>query len=136
MKDATLTPIGHVESALTDPADAPRQAHFDAPPARIVFGPKYAAGAVDLKPGDDIWVLTWLDRARRDAVSVHPHGDPDNPETGVFSTRSPHRPNPIGLHRTTISDTGPGWIEVSQLEAVHSTPVLDVKPALQPEDAC
>lgn len=125
-----LTPIGRVESALTDPAAAPRQADEGAPPARLLLGPEYAEGLDGLRPGDEVLVLTWLDRARRDVLSVHPRGDPARPTEGVFATRSPHRPNPIGLHRVRIDAIDGAVVSVRHLEAVDGTPVLDVKPVL------
>src|SRR6266566_7285143 len=97
-----VMPIGTVESPLVDPAQAPRQGDEGAPPAWIVFEPHMAEGIRDLRVGEHIMVLSWLDRARRDMLSTHPRGDPDNPVLGVFSTRSPDRPNPIGLHRVQI----------------------------------
>src|SRR6185369_12930263 len=90
-----LHPIGHVQSDLTDASDAPRQGFLGAPPARIEFAPEFEAHAEHLKTGDAIWILTWLDRASRDIAAVHPEGKSNNPLTGVFATRAPHRPNPI-----------------------------------------
>ncbi len=125
-----LHPIGHVESPLTDLAAAPRQPDEGAPAAWLVFGPAVQDGLRELRPGDEVIVLTWLDRARRDVLRVHPRGDPTRPEEGVFSTRSPHRPNPIGLHRVAITAVEAGRIRVSGLEAVDGTPILDLKPVL------
>src|SRR6185369_8043898 len=98
-----VDPIGRVESSLADLAAAPRQADEGAPPAWLVFDTSMRAGLASLQPGDEVLVLTWLDRARRDVLTVHPRGDASRPPEGVFSTRSPHRPNPIGLHRTQIT---------------------------------
>ena len=128
-----LRPIGHVESDLTDASDAPRQAYLGAPPARIAFAPEFEAHAADLKQGDAIWILTWLDRASRDIAAVHPEGNANNPLTGVFATRAPHRPNPIGLHRAVITARDRNSITVDALEALNETPVLDVKPVLPEE---
>ncbi len=125
-----LHPIGLVESPLTDLAAAPRQPDEGAPAAWLVFGPAVQDGLRELRPGDEVIVLTWLDRARRDVLRVHPRGDPTRPEEGVFSTRSPHRPNPIGLHRVAITAVEAGRIRVSGLEAVDGTPILDLKPVL------
>src|SRR5512139_3843791 len=97
-----LNAIGRVESSLVDLAAAPRQGDEGAPDAWLVFDPAVRDGLRDLRPGADVIVLTWLDRASRDVLLVHPRGDVSRPEEGVFSTRSPHRPNPIGLHRVTI----------------------------------
>jgi tRNA-Thr(GGU) m(6)t(6)A37 methyltransferase TsaA len=106
-----LVEIGRVESPLTDPALAPKQGHEGAPEAWLVFADAYARGLEDIRPMDEILVLTWLDRARRDVLRVHPRGDRARPEEGVFSTRSPARPNPIGLHRVQVleiqGDAGP-----------------------------
>jgi tRNA-Thr(GGU) m(6)t(6)A37 methyltransferase TsaA len=125
-----LRPIGHVESALVDPAAAPKQADEGAPQAWLVFDATVAAGLADLRAGDQILVLTWLDRARRDVLVVHPRDDPAAPETGVFSTRSADRPNPIGIHQTAILAVDGMRVLVGHLEAVDGTPILDVKPVL------
>jgi tRNA-Thr(GGU) m(6)t(6)A37 methyltransferase TsaA len=125
-----LRPIGHVESPLTDVAQAPKQGNEGAPAAWLVFDDAVTEGLRDLRPGDEVLVLTWLDRARRDVLAVHPRDDPAAPETGVFSTRSADRPNPIGIHRTSIVSIDGRRILVSELEAVHGTPIVDVKPVL------
>ena len=122
--------IGWVESPLTDLDSAPRQADEGAPPAALVFKPEVLSGLRNLEPGDEIIVITWLDRARRDLLSVHPRGDISRAEQGVFSTRSPHRPNPIGLHRVEITTIEGRRIGVGSLEALNGTPVIDVKPIL------
>ena len=125
-----LRPIGHVRSPLTDPATAPRQGDEGAPDAWLVLDPEVAEGARDLAVGADVFVLTWLHRARRDVLAVHPRDDPRTPETGVFSTRSQDRPNPIGLHRVTIAAIDGQRVLARGLEAVDGTPVVDVKPVL------
>jgi tRNA-Thr(GGU) m(6)t(6)A37 methyltransferase TsaA len=125
-----LTPIGHVTSPLKDPGDAPRQPDEGAPAATIVLDPAVHAAAADIVPGDRLVVLTWLHAASRDVLQVHPRGDRDRPSTGVFSTRSPDRPNPIGLHTVTVRQVGPGRIDVDALEAIDGTPVIDLKPVL------
>jgi tRNA-Thr(GGU) m(6)t(6)A37 methyltransferase TsaA len=130
-----LRPIGRVESPLIDPADAPMQGIEGAPDAWLVLDEHVADAGRDLRPGDDVFVLTWLDRGRRDVLRVHPRGDPSSPERGVFSTRSPDRPNPIGLHRVEIVEVDGTRIRVRSLEAVDGTPVLDVKPVLRFERA-
>jgi tRNA-Thr(GGU) m(6)t(6)A37 methyltransferase TsaA len=122
--------VGRVESPLTDPATAPKQGDEGAPEATIVFTPEVADALADLEAGTDVIVLTWLDRASRDVLAVHPRGDESRPLTGVFSTRSPHRPNPIGLHRVTILAVDGLRVRVRDLEALDGTPVLDVKPLL------
>jgi tRNA-Thr(GGU) m(6)t(6)A37 methyltransferase TsaA len=127
---ARLTPIGVVESSLTDPATAPKQGDEGAPDAWLVFDPTVGEGLRDLRPGDRVIVLTWLDRARRDVLRVHPRDDLTVPEQGVFSTRSSDRPNPIGLHEVEVLAVEGLRIHVRPLEAVHGTPVVDVKPVL------
>ena len=125
-----LEPVGWVESPLTNRADAPKQGDEGAPQARIVFRPEIWEATADLRAGDEILVLTWLHQGDRDTLSVHPRGDPNRPRQGVFSTRSPDRPNPIGLHRVTIVSVEENAIGVRNLEAIDGTPVLDVKPVL------
>lgn len=125
-----LRAVGHVESSLVDTARAPKQGDEGAPPAWLVFDEGVAAGLRDLRAGDEILVLTWLDRARRDVLVVHPRDDPAAPETGVFSTRSADRPNPIGIHRTSITEVDGLRILVAALEAVDGTPIVDVKPVI------
>ncbi|WP_086662041.1 tRNA (N6-threonylcarbamoyladenosine(37)-N6)-methyltransferase TrmO [Lentzea kentuckyensis] len=125
-----LQPIGHVESSLTDRSAAPRQGDEGAPDAWLVFAPEYGRAMAELAAGQDVLVLTWLDRADRSVLAVHPRSDPDRPETGVFSTRSPDRPNPIGLHRATIVAVDGVRVHVDGLEALDGTPIVDVKPVL------
>ncbi|GAA0799842.1 tRNA (N6-threonylcarbamoyladenosine(37)-N6)-methyltransferase TrmO [Spirilliplanes yamanashiensis] len=132
MPDVELTVVGRVESPLDDPAAAPRQADEGAPPAWLVFDGRYADALGDLRPGAEILVLTWLHRADRGVLRVRPRDDPARPLTGVFSTRSPDRPNPIGLHRVTVLAVDGCRVRVDGLEAVDGTPVLDVKPVLGP----
>ncbi|MEU8154105.1 tRNA (N6-threonylcarbamoyladenosine(37)-N6)-methyltransferase TrmO [Micromonospora sp. NPDC048986] len=129
-----LHPIGRVASPLTDAASAPRQGDEGAPTAWLVFDPQVERAGRDLRVGTEMLVLTWLDRARRDVLAVHPRGDENRPETGVFSTRSPHRPNPIGLHRVRILAVDGLRVEVADLEALDGTPILDVKPVLGAAD--
>ena len=125
-----VQPIGYVESPLIDAATAPKQGDEGAPEAWLVFEPAVSEGLRDLRAGDDMLVLTWLDRARRDVLTVHPRDDPASPERGVFSTRSADRPNPIGLHRVTIVGVDGLRFRVERLEALDGTPILDVKPVL------
>ncbi|MFY1615006.1 tRNA (N6-threonylcarbamoyladenosine(37)-N6)-methyltransferase TrmO [Micromonospora sp. WMMD736] len=129
-----LRPVGRVASPLTDAASAPRQGDEGAPPAWLVFEPQVEPALRDLHVGAELLVLTWLDRARRDVLTVHPRRDESRPLTGVFSTRSPHRPNPIGLHRVRVRAVDGLRVEVAELEALDGTPVLDVKPVLGPVD--
>ena len=124
--------IGRVESELVDLDDAPRQGDEGAPEAEIVFEPNVAAAMRDLRPGDELVLLTWLDRARRDVLTVHPRDELSNPLRGVFSTRSADRPNPIGLHRVTVVSVDGTRVRVDRLEAIDGTPVIDVKPVLEP----
>ena len=125
-----VAPIGRVESPLTDPASAPKQGDEGAPDAWLVFEPAVLEALDGLRAGDEVIVLTWLDRARRDVVRVHPRGDLSRAQQGVFSTRSPDRPNPIGLHRVQIVSINGARVRVRDLEAVDGTPVVDVKPVL------
>jgi tRNA-Thr(GGU) m(6)t(6)A37 methyltransferase TsaA len=130
MEGYQVVPIGWVESPLTDRAQAPRQGDEGAPDAWLVFEPEFAEGIRDLAAGTEIIVLTWLDRAVRDVLVTRPRDDPARPPLGVFSTRSPDRPNPIGLHRVEVIAAEGLRIHVRPLEALDKTPVLDVKPVL------
>jgi tRNA-Thr(GGU) m(6)t(6)A37 methyltransferase TsaA len=125
--------IGTVESPLIDLRLAPRQADEGAPEAWLVFEPEVLEGLRSLRSGEQIILITWLDRARRDVLSVHPRGNVSRAEEGVFSTRSPHRPNPIGLHQVEITAIEGARVRVRQLEAVNGTPIIDVKPVLNEE---
>ena len=125
-----LRPIGRVESTLTALDAAPRQADEGAPSAWLVFEEEVREGLANLRPGDQLIVLTWLDRARRDVLVVHPRGDTSRPREGVFSTRSPHRPNPIGLHRVLVVAVEGLRVQVDHLEALNGTPIVDIKPVL------
>lgn len=122
--------VGRVESTLRDLADAPRQGDEGAPDCTVELDPAVADAVRDVAVGDELLVLTWLDRAHRDTLVVHPRGDPSRPPTGVFSTRSPDRPNPIGLHRVTVLAVDGTRLRVRDLEALDGTPVLDLKPVL------
>ena len=125
-----VTAIGRVESPLTDPASAPKQGDEGAPDAWLAFEPAVLEGLEGIRAGDEVIILTWLDRARRDVLRVHPRGDVARAQQGVFNTRSEHRPNPIGLHRVEILSIDGGRARVRNLEAVDGTPILDVKPVL------
>lgn len=127
-----LQPIGRVESSLVDPAAAPKQGNEGAPDAWVAFDARFSDGLRDLAVGDEVILVTWLHRARRDALAVHPRDDPAAPLRGVFSTRSADRPNPIGLHRVRILAIQGTRIRVSDLEAIDGTPVVDLKPVLDP----
>ena len=125
-----IRPIGYVESVLVDRDTAPKQGFEGAPDAWLVFYPDVAEGIRDLAVGAEGFVLTWLHQAQRDVLAVHPRDDPRNPETGVFSTRSQDRPNPIGLHRVRIAAIDGPRVLARDLEAFDGTPIVDVKPVL------
>jgi len=126
----SLIPVGRVRSPLTA-RGGPRQADEGAPAAWLELDARYAPAARGLRPGDEILLLTWLDRGDRGVMEVHPRGKPEAPLTGVFSTRSPDRPNPIGLHRVRIAEAdGETRFRVDALEAIDGTPILDLKPVL------
>jgi tRNA-Thr(GGU) m(6)t(6)A37 methyltransferase TsaA len=128
-----VNPIGYVESSLLDRAHAPKQG-VGAPDAWLVVAPEYAEGLRNLQVDDEVVLLTWFDRADRTVLATRPRDDPANPMTGVFSTRSPDRPNPIGLHRVRILDRDGLRVRVGPLEALDGTPVVDLKPVLNSEE--
>ena len=128
--DFTVRPIGRVQSPLTSTADAPRQGDEGAPDAYLILDPKVQDGLDGIATGDEIVLLTWLHKADRSVLRVHPRGDLSRPEAGVFSTRAPSRPNPIGLHRVRVLDIDGHRLHVSRLEAIDGTPIVDVKPVL------
>jgi tRNA-Thr(GGU) m(6)t(6)A37 methyltransferase TsaA len=132
MVDASyeVHPIGRVESPLVDRVAAPKQGDEGAPDSTIVLDDAVRAGLRDIAPGAELLVLTWLDQGDRTVLAVHPRGDLSRPEVGVFSTRSPDRPNPIGLHRVTVLAVDGVRLRVRDLEAIDGTPVLDLKPVL------
>jgi tRNA-Thr(GGU) m(6)t(6)A37 methyltransferase TsaA len=125
-----VTPIAVVESALTDRAEAPKQGREGAPDAWLVFEPDVLDALDGIGPGDRVILLTWFDRASRDVLKVRPRSDPANPMRGVFATRSPDRPNPIGLHEVEVLEIDGRRMHVRPLEAIDGTPVLDVKPVI------
>lgn len=126
--EPTLRIIGHVRSSLKSLGDAPRQGDEGAPSARIELDPALREGLDGIAHGDELILLTWLHQSRRDVLTLHPRNDASLPLTGVFATRSPARPNPIGLHRVRVLATGDDWLEVEPLEAIDGTPVVDIKP--------
>jgi tRNA-Thr(GGU) m(6)t(6)A37 methyltransferase TsaA len=130
-----VRPIGSVRSPLRDRESAPMQGSEGAPAAVIELKPTVLAGLDGVEPGAELVVLTWLHESERDVLRVHPRGDESNPLTGVFATRSPDRPNPIGLHRVTVLGVSDGELTVAPLEAIDGTPVLDLKPVLRVGDA-
>jgi tRNA-Thr(GGU) m(6)t(6)A37 methyltransferase TsaA len=125
-----LRPIGRVESPLTDPVAAPKQGHEGAPDAWLALEPDVLAALEGIRPADRIIVLTWLDRAQRDTLRVHPRDDLAKPKQGVFSTRSADRPNPIGLHEVEVIAIEGERVHVRPLEAMDGTPVVDIKPVI------
>ena len=126
-----LRAIGSVSSPLVDAAAAPKQGDEGAPETTIEIAAEYESALGGIEVGDELVVLTWLDRADRDVLTVHPRDDTSRPETGVFATRSPHRPNPIGLHRVRVLGLEGPRLRVADLEALDGTPVLDLKPVLE-----
>jgi tRNA-Thr(GGU) m(6)t(6)A37 methyltransferase TsaA len=125
-----IVPIGVVESSLTDAAAAPKQGREGSPEAWLVFEESVLDGLDDIAPGDEVILLTWLDRADRDVLRVHPRDDVSNPMRGVFSTRSADRPNPVGLHQIQIVEIDGARMRVRDLEALDGTPIVDVKPVI------
>lgn len=129
--DYRIQPIGVVRSELTSLDAAPRQGDEGAPAAWLELANAVAEGLAGVAVGDDLIVLTWLHRAQRDVLQVHPRSDDARPLTGVFATRSPDRPNPIGLHRVTVLEVAGQRLRVAPLEAIDGTPIVDIKPALK-----
>jgi tRNA-Thr(GGU) m(6)t(6)A37 methyltransferase TsaA len=129
-----LIRVATVHSPLTDLAAAPKQGDEGAPEAAIAFEPGFVEALEGIAAGDELLVLTWLDRASRDVLRVYPRGDVTRSEHGVFATRSPDRPNPIGLHRVTVLAVDGATVRVRDLEAIDGTPVVDVKPLLRTVD--
>ena len=125
-----LQPIGEIRSTLRALKDAPRQGSEGAPDAWLEVRPVYAAALRGIGTGDVLVVITWLHRADRAVLEVHPRSDPGNPLAGVFATRSPDRPNPLGLHRVTVREISGTRLRVGPIEAIDGTPVVDVKVAL------
>jgi tRNA-Thr(GGU) m(6)t(6)A37 methyltransferase TsaA len=128
--DFTVRPIGRVMSPLTSAADAPRQGDEGAPDAYLILDSEVQAGLHGIAVGDEIILLSWLHEADRSILRVHPRGDLSRPEQGVFSTRASSRPNPIGLHRVRVLGMDGRRLQVSGLEAIDGTPIVDLKPVL------
>ena len=126
----TIKPIGVIRSELTQLEDAPMQGDEGAPEAWLELLPSAAPGLTGITVGEELIVLTWLHLAQRDILQVHPRGDINRPITGVFATRSPDRPNPIGLHRVFVLEVKEGKLRVAHLEAIDGTPIVDIKPVL------
>jgi tRNA-Thr(GGU) m(6)t(6)A37 methyltransferase TsaA len=131
--DYELRPVGFIQSPLTERKNAPRQGSENAPAAWIELLPEFADALLGMDIGAEVWVLTWLHQGRRDTLQVYPRGDRANLLTGVFFTRSPDRPNPIGLHRTTVVELNGTRIKLANIEAINGTPVIDIKPVLSAE---
>lgn len=132
--DYTLAPIGVLHSTLTRREDAPRQGVEGAPDAWLEVNAGVAGGLYGVEVGQDVIVITWLHQSRRDVLMVHPRGDETLPMRGVFATRSPDRPNPIGLHRVTVLEIVENRLRVGPIEAIDGTPVVDIKPVLKREE--
>lgn len=124
-----LRPIGRIRSTLRDLSEAPRQGSEGAPDAWLDIEPGLAEGLHRMSVGDELLVITWLHLADRAMLQVHPRGDPTQPLTGVFATRSPHRPDPLGLHRVTVREIDGTRLLVGPIEAIDGTPVMDIKVA-------
>jgi tRNA-Thr(GGU) m(6)t(6)A37 methyltransferase TsaA len=131
----SLLEIGLLRSSLTDLADAPRQGDEGAPDAWLEIQSRYAAALEGVEVGDELVVITWLHKADRDTLQTHPRNDPSQPLTGVFATRSPDRPNPLGLHRVRVHERSGLHVRVGPIEAIDGTPVVDIKAVLQTSSA-
>ena len=125
-----LRPIGVIRSTLKKQSEAPKQGSEGAPEAWIEIEPWAVAGLHTLKAGDKIWVITWLHRGNREVLQVHPRSDAKRALTGVFATRSPDRPNPLGLHPVTVLEIAGNRLRVEPIEAIDGTPVVDMKPVI------
>lgn len=126
-----LRPVGIIRSELKDRHGAPRQGSEGAPDAWLEIFPWAARGLHRMAAGDEILVITWFHEADRDVLEVHPRSDPRSPLTGVFATRSPDRPNPLGLHPVVVRSIEGSRLRIGPIEAIDGTPVVDVKPALR-----
>ena len=126
-----ISPVGYVRSVLKQRKGAPRQGWEGSSDARLEILPAFLECLDGIEAGHDIWIFTWLHESERSTFKVHPRGEVLNPLMGVFATRSPDRPNPIGLHRSTVLSVAPGWLEVQGLEAIDGTPIVDIKPVLE-----
>jgi len=122
-----IHPIGVIRSTLKSRGEAPKQGAEGAPNAFLDIFPEYSEGLDRMEVGDEIIVITWLHRASREVLKVHPRDNQSNPLTGVFLTRSPDRPNPLGLHRVRVLEMNPGHLTIGPIEAIDGTPVIDIK---------
>lgn len=130
MNAFALHPIGYIESPLRAVHGAPRQGSEGAPDAWLDVSPPFAKGLLGITPGDDAIIVTWLHQADRDVLETHPRNDASLPLAGVFATRSPDRPNPLGLHRVTVRAISGARLRIGPIEAIDGTPVVDIKPVL------
>lgn len=134
--DYLLEPIGYIQSPIRDRGNAPKQGYEGAPDVWLHVDEKFVAALEGTAPGDEVILITWFHQSHRDVLAVHPRGDRRNPLTGVFATRSPDRPNPLGLHRVKVLEIKGTSLKVGPLEAIDGTPVVDIKPVLKSsEDA-
>lgn len=122
--------IGEVKSPLTEIGECPLQENEGAPPVVLHIYDEFHPALSGLSAGSGILLFTWLHKAKRDTLTTKPRNDPKAPLTGIFATRSPDRPNPIGLHKTKILEVNDGYISVSNLEVLNGTPIVDIKPVL------
>jgi tRNA-Thr(GGU) m(6)t(6)A37 methyltransferase TsaA len=129
-KRPQIRPIGEIRSTLTNRSKAPKQGSEGAPDAWLEIKAFAAPALQGLQPGDEIIVMTWFHQSRRDVLKVHPRSDPNRALTGVFATRSPDRPNPIGLHPVTIRKIVGTRLRIGPIEAIDGTPVIDIKPVI------
>jgi tRNA-Thr(GGU) m(6)t(6)A37 methyltransferase TsaA len=129
--DYTLRPIGFLRSSLTQREDAPMQGFEGAPDAWLDLDAAFADALAGIAAGDELIIITWLHQAQRDTLQTHPRGDQTSPLRGVFGTRSPDRPNPLGLHRVTVREVAGARLRVGPIEAIDGTPVVDIKPTLR-----
>ena len=130
MREFVLRPVGWIRSELRSLDAAPKQGAEGAPDAWLDIEQALAPALLGIAAGDELIVITWLDRADRAVLQVHPRGDPANQLAGVFATRSPHRPNPLGLHQVTVREAAGTRLRIGPIEAIDGTPVVDLKPVL------
>ena len=133
MKDESkylLQPVGYIRSSLTSRKNAPRQGYEGAPDAWLEVAPAFAKCLEGTAPNDEVILITWFHQAKREVMKVHPRSDKNIPLTGVFATRSPDRPNPLGLHRVKVLEINGQRLRVGPIEAIDGTPVVDIKPVL------
>jgi tRNA-Thr(GGU) m(6)t(6)A37 methyltransferase TsaA len=127
---ARLRQVGVIRSELKLRKNAPRQGSEGAPDAWLEIDPRFVKALHLLRAGDQVIVIAWFHQGRRDVLQVHPRGDKRNPLTGVFATRSPDRPNPLGLHPVVIREIDGTRLRIGPIEAIDGTPVVDIKPVL------